>query len=200
MSRQAVGVTGKLWRKVSMEERDAYQCMAEDGFSFRDIGLKFGRDHNTVSYNLKKDKDRLIASEKSRERRIAKKQKPISHVQLMKKLRSCIFQARRRAENKGLPININTEFLAELYKAQQGFCALTGIKMEIYPIPGCRVNPYAISVDRIDSKIGYIRDNVRLVIWCINWALGEWGEHHFEEIVKTYLFKKYGSQWGNEVS
>ena len=194
MSRQAVGITGKIWRKVLPEEREGYRTMAKEGFSLRDIGLKFNRDHRVIAYNLKDEKDRLLASKKAHERRIAKKRKPTDHVRLTRKLCSCVCQARQRAEHKNLPIDIDAKFLMELYKQQKGACALTGIMMKFKPMPGLRANPYAVSLDRIDSKLGYIRNNVRLVIWCINWSIGEWGEQHFEEIIKTYLTKKYGSR------
>lgn len=167
--------------------------MAEDGFSLRDIGLKFNRDHHVVSYNLKEDKDRLLKLTKAKDRRIAKKQKPAAQVRLNRKLNCCVQQARARTERKQLPIDIDIRFLADMYKQQEGFCALTGIKMETTPVPGRRTNPYVVSLDRIESHLGYTKNNVRLVIWCINRALGEWGEQQFEEVIKAYLRKKYGS-------
>lgn len=192
MKRQPVGITGRLWRKVSDDEREAYKRLAEEGFSFRDIAKRYGRDHHTVSYNLKADKERFLLSDKQRNRRLEKKRKPIEHVRLMQKLNSCIQQARKRAEKKYISIDIDVKFLMKMYQQQEGFCALTGIKMEIHPLVGMRTNPYSVSLDRIDSNRGYTHNNVRLVVWCINWSLGEWGEDHFEEIAKTYLVKKYG--------
>jgi hypothetical protein len=37
-------------------------------------------------------------------------------------------------------------------------------------------NPYRPSFDRIDSSKGYTPDNVRIIAYCVNTAMNEWGE------------------------
>jgi len=191
--RKPVGITGRLWREVSKEERDGFRKMADEGFSMRDIGKKYGRDHGVVSYALKDEHELVLLRKKMHhERWMAKKRKPSEQVRLRMKLNGCIQQARSRAERKNIPINIDIRFLLELFDKQRGLCALTGIVMETSNSPEQRTNKYAVSLDRINSKLGYTRDNVRLVVWCINWMIGEWGEGFYEEISKKYFFKKYG--------
>ena len=193
MGRRAVGVTGRLWRKVTDDERQAFAEMAEQGFSFRDIGIKFNREHHVVSYALKDERGRLLAAaDRHRRRLAAKKKRATDEMRLHGKLYRCVHQARKRAERKGFDIDIDVRFLADLYLAQGGLCALTGLRMETGPAPDLRTNPHAVSLDRIDNARGYTRDNVRLVVWAINWALGEWGESRFTELAKTFLIHKYG--------
>lgn len=193
-NRHPVGVTGRLWRRVTKEEKTVFKQMAEDGFSFRDIGKKFNREHRVVAYALKDEFELLKISKKLKAKRLRDKRlKPTHHVALMKKLNSCVQQARKRSEKRGMVIDIDIKFLLELYKKQGGHCVLTGLLLEVSSEKNeCRCNPYSISLDRIDSSKGYIKGNVRLVVWCINWMLGEWGEKEFEEIAKTFLWKKYG--------
>lgn len=188
--RHAVGVTQKLWKPVSEEDRVGFRKMAEAGFSFRDIGKRFGRDHHVVSYNLKEDKDRLLALETARERRRAKITKPEGHRRLMQKLSCCLQQARRTAEKKGLPIDIDMAYLLDLHHSQNGLCKLSGIVLETTRFEGHRTNPRVISVDRIYPSLGYVRGNVRLIIWGLNCALGEWGEEYFAELARVYLLHR----------
>lgn len=50
-----------------------------------------------------------------------------------------------------------------------------------------RARPFAPSLDRIDARKGYTTDNVRLVAWVVNHALGDWGEEVFAKIARAYV-------------
>jgi len=53
----------------------------------------------------------------------------------------------------------------EIYHKQGGRCAITGVQM------ACdHLSPYAISIDRRDSAIGYTAHNIQLVCRCVNLA------------------------------
>ena len=69
----------------------------------------------------------------------------------------------RRVKDKGLEVDFASDFLEELYFLQSGVCAYTGDKMSLEA--GL---PSTLSVDRLDSSIGYTKDNVRLVTWEVN--------------------------------
>lgn len=43
------------------------------------------------------------------------------------------------------------------------------------------------SVDRIDNSKGYTIENVRIVCFAMNCALGTWGEQRLREILKGWL-------------
>jgi len=61
---------------------------------------------------------------------------------------------------------LSKEFLHNLYYKQKGKCALSGIQMTHIMGQG-RVNTN-ISIDRINSKLGYTENNVRLVCVIVN--------------------------------
>lgn len=69
--------------------------------------------------------------------------------------------------------NITVPFLMELFERQGGKCALSGQPMltnthrDECP-ENTRCNPNKLSIDRIDSSIGYTEDNVQLLRWRIN--------------------------------
>lgn len=56
---------------------------------------------------------------------------------------------------------MSLDFLEDLYNKQNGKCAISGFDMTY--ITGSGRVPTNISIDRIDSNIGYVRDNVQLV-------------------------------------
>ena len=78
-----------------------------------------------------------------------------------------------------------------MYDKQAGKCSLTDISFVFYVSnEDSRTHPFSPSVDRIDSRKGYTKDNVRLVIWGINLAMGEWGETIYRKIATAYLSDK----------
>jgi hypothetical protein len=60
----------------------------------------------------------------------------------------------------------------ELYYAQGGTCAVSGIPLRT---DATWRDPYNISIDRMDNKRGYVAGNVRLVTQWANNAMGSWG-------------------------
>lgn len=78
--------------------------------------------------------------------------------------------AKKRA--KELKIEISTDDIKELYEKQKGLCALTGIPMttDTYMTKGNQhiINKMNISIDRINSDLGYTKDNIQLVGAMIN--------------------------------
>lgn len=68
--------------------------------------------------------------------------------------------------------NINTKYLQELWSSQRGICPITGWKL-ILPINCTKFDndsPMNASLDRIDSKLGYITGNVRFIAKIANYA------------------------------
>lgn len=74
-------------------------------------------------------------------------------------------------------------FALDLYQAQGGRCALSGLRFDLRSAGyGKARRPFAPSLDRIDSRGGYTRENVRLVCQVVNFALNAYGEDIFREI------------------
>ncbi len=70
----------------------------------------------------------------------------------------CVKKSERR--------NLTVEFLMSVYNAQEGLCAISGVKMTY--ICGQGNIDTNISIDRIDPAMGYEEDNVQLVCRRIN--------------------------------
>lgn len=65
--------------------------------------------------------------------------------------------SKKKADRRDLSV----DFLCELYDKQQGKCALSGKEMTY--ICGTGRVPTNISIDRIDSNVGYEESNIQLV-------------------------------------
>lgn len=96
-------------------------------------------------------------------------------------------QARKRAVQTGKRFSLTPEQIDALISDR---CALTGICFTKSKPQGATRAPYAPSLDRIDSAMGYEPGNVRFVIWAVNNALGEWGENVFDLVATQYLMHR----------
>ena len=70
---------------------------------------------------------------------------------------------KRRSRVNGIDLDIDADFIETLYNSQLGYCAYTGDKLSLQA--GL---PTTLSVDRVDSNLGYIKSNVKLVTWEVN--------------------------------
>lgn len=102
---------------------------------------------------------------------------------------------RKRAKDKQLIFDLELEFLTTLYHNQNGRCALTNLLFEFDFDENFSKRPFSPSVDRINSKLGYTKDNVRLVCSAVNSALSEYGDEVFDAICQARIeYKNYGEQ------
>lgn len=103
-------------------------------------------------------------------------------------LRRTAAGARSRAKRRGLPCDITADYLVELYKKQEGKCARTGVPLELSnPTAYRRVAPNTISIDRVDSLLGYTRDNIELVTSAFNVAKNTTTHEELYELCKLYI-------------
>ena len=67
-------------------------------------------------------------------------------------------------------VDIDEQFLKEMYDQQGGLCALTKIPMVLKRKQAGTASPYQVSVDRKDNEKDYSKDNVRLTCLIANLA------------------------------
>lgn len=109
------------------------------------------------------------------------------------RLASLLAKARLRARRDGVPCEIDLPWLVDRYERQSGQCAATGIPLVVRPVVpkgqprDGHWNPHGPSVDRIDLRKGYTRDNVRLTCVLWNMATNEWGERLLAEAAARFL-------------
>ncbi len=93
--------------------------------------------------------------------------------------------------NRALKLNVKFELIFDdVYPAIfAGKCSKTGIPFNLDPHPDHRVHPFAPSLDRINPKKGYVRNNVQVVCWAYNAAKNQWGEDVLTTLARAIVDK-----------
>lgn len=86
---------------------------------------------------------------------------------IVKVLRGVYNGAKQRS---GHSLDFKVDFLIAMYKKQHGKCAISGLEMT--GKRGKGRYPYNVSIDRIDSSIGYLKSNIQLVCGQVNMMKG----------------------------
>lgn len=85
--------------------------------------------------------------------------------------------ARNRAKYKNIEFTISLDDLSDLIISQDNKCFYSGIEF----------NPddehYTPSIERVDSSRGYVKDNIRLIVNCINYMKNDMSEEKFFEVI-----------------
>ena len=74
-----------------------------------------------------------------------------------------LLSCRKSSEKRGNEFDLTREDFIEMWEKQDGMCVYTGFKMDLQPN-----TLFSVSVERIDSSIGYTADNTVLCCNVIN--------------------------------
>jgi hypothetical protein len=91
-------------------------------------------------------------------------------------VRALYFNAERRSAEARRAFAIRPADLLMAWRQAGGRCAVSGIDFDLDAVMSRRRAPFAPSLDRIDSSLGYVPGNIRLVCQIVNFAMNEWGE------------------------
>jgi hypothetical protein len=97
------------------------------------------------------------------------------------------FETKRKGgESRGYQWDLTPEFILQLYEDQEGVCALTG-----WPIGWAEKGlTSTVSIDRIDSSEGYLKENVQLLHKDVNMAKQQYSQDYFVEMCKAVADKE----------
>ncbi len=92
------------------------------------------------------------------------------------------FETKRKGGlHRGLDWELEPQDILDMYEAQEGKCALTG-----WPIGWSEKGLTAtVSIDRIDSSEGYLKENVQLLHKDVNMAKQQYSQDYFIEMCKA---------------
>ncbi len=102
---------------------------------------------------------------------------------------------KKRAKVDKIEINISEEYLNQILVEQDYFCAISGTKL----VSSNDTKLNTVSVDRINSSIGYVEGNIQIVHRTFN--VLKWNHNEIDliemcEMVATHLKKRYAKlEW-----
>ena len=80
-----------------------------------------------------------------------------------------IQNARNRSKKKNIPFELTKEYIVDLFERQDGRCYYSDIKLNIVKKNKERTHdPFKMSLDCVDSNLGYVKDNVVWCAYCVN--------------------------------
>lgn len=95
--------------------------------------------------------------------------------------KSFLNRLRRTADRRGLEWDVSADHLSELYVSQNGRCALSGLPIDLPRTIGHYIEN-GVSLDRIDSKKGYVVGNVQWLRKDVNIMKMHYSQDHFIRI------------------
>lgn len=99
-------------------------------------------------------------------------------------LRKTYASVLRRTRGKGWTSCLTLQELSQILLQSGGRCAVTGLRFTL----SAKVrDPFAASLDRIDSSLGYNYGNVRIVLLAVNLAMSHWGEESLMIIARALI-------------
>lgn len=90
-----------------------------------------------------------------------------------------LLSAKKRAERKSRAFEIDADWFDRCLRDQDGVCALTGRTFHVGRLKRHSDIP---SIDRIDSSLGYIPSNCRIVIYAANLAKMDMTDEEFRDL------------------
>lgn len=101
--------------------------------------------------------------------------------------------AKRRAAAAGRDFSLPRDWAADQYIRQNGRCALSGVKMRL---ARGLMDPFCPTIDRIDSRLGYLPDNCQIIALQVNLAKNNLTETAFVQMcrsVASHVRKRMGN-------
>ena len=92
---------------------------------------------------------------------------------------------KRGKQNRIIDFNLTIQDLDNLYESQQGLCYYTGQKLKLPDFTlgvEYEKSDYNVSVDRVDSNLGYYRDNCVLCLKNVNKMKWNFNHDYFIEL------------------
>jgi len=175
IGRERIKVNGKF---VSMYEhfKDGLLlcCRCE---KYKDESC-FGKRSRIIERNCKNYDCKECSSIIKRQQYIETKDIKIKNLTLEGYLKTVLNHAKRRKHE----FNLTLEDLINLYDKQKGLCIYT--KQKLTYILGKGVVNTNLSLDRIDSNKGYIKDNIQLTSRAVNIMKSNYTEKEFIDLCK----------------
>lgn len=108
--------------------------------------------------------------------------------------RRMLNNATGRAGKRRMAVDLDIPSIIDMMRAQQFRCCITLLPFDLNWRVGrsAKRNAYAPSLDRRDNAKGYTKENCRIVLAAVNYAMNEWGLETYLEVAKAAVW--YGGR------
>jgi hypothetical protein len=97
----------------------------------------------------------------------------------------------RNIKKRNQIVEVTIDDLINQWDIQKGICPFSGVNLEISSYSKIKKNPiYSASLDRIDSSLGYIKNNIRWVSRAINWMKNDMTDNQVNELIEILIKNK----------
>lgn len=108
---------------------------------------------------------------------------PLTKAEILAYTYKVLTRSRQNARGRrGLMFALTREDIKPMLDRAGWMCAVTGVEFTLEKFSN-RL-PFAPSIDRIDSKKGYTRDNCRIVCVAANYAMNVWGDEVLKRLIR----------------
>lgn len=163
-------------------------------------------------YLVKKGKWTFITKDKSKIRDVLERNfglkdgvvpqgnyEPNLDAALKEHLLNAFRRARQNAKQRKTKLfTLTEEQVLGLYRTCKGKCSVTMTPLSLAETDALGRRPFAPSIDRIDSSIGYTAENCRIVCLAANIAMNTWGESVLHQMIAHA--SKSDEYWRNSKS
>ena len=105
-----------------------------------------------------------------------------SYSSFEKRIKRTFGSSKASAIKRKIYFDIKIEDVVSIWKKQKELCYYTGVKMTIQP-----VNNNTVSIERINSEVGYVKDNIVLVCHIVNIMKSDFDVDYFFSICEKVL-------------
>lgn len=100
-----------------------------------------------------------------------------------------LMHAKQRTSKYALPpLDIDRDYLYQLFNEQSGRCALSGVALKVE-----KKAVTCLSLDQKNPGLGYIKGNVQWVAWAVNRAKGDMSQDMFIDMCKKVMEHQEGA-------
>lgn len=97
-------------------------------------------------------------------------------------LKALLSSVKSGARLRNLTFDIDYKFVQYLWEKQNGRCFYSNVEMKLIAM---KKDPFQVSIDRINSSLGYTHDNVVLCCQCINYMKNDYSLDSFNLFLKS---------------
>lgn len=181
----------QVFEKTKREEQNKHQCSSIINELKYCVGCKnrielkhFGPNKNNFDKLQRKCKDCCRLYNRQNKDRLYKQKLSNRANNIRLFLSHAMSRSKNRSIKKNIPFDLDLNYMVDLFDKQNGKCYYTNIQLNLAS-NACRHDSFTI--DRLDSRRGYTKDNIVFSSYCVNSMKGTMNEVEFKEYLKTVL-------------